>query len=623
MCKRQGILYSILLCVFCSLLLLGGATVAISQEKVAKTDKFTITDIKTSLQGNELSMQLIGDTEPAYTVSERFSPFRVVVDIADATFSDGVASNGSNIPKNNFVTLDVSTVALDSTSISRFEFTLADSHSYTVTRDGSVLNILFSTDTKSSKKELPKFTDIKITSTPNSTTVFFVANATVSDFTVETLIANGDLPPRMYIDVNNANLSELVDVNEIGTSSLDKIRIASKDNGGRIVFNSATSELFDYSVSPTENGLQVIVSENSSISSTKTDEVNPSDDTLKKLLKSSEQLATKTQDDNSNGLGGSAKSSIDKFNDAFLGFNKERISVDFYKIDLHNVFRLFREVSGLNILVDEGVSGSLTVAMDDVPWDFALDVILNLKGLAKEERFNTIVIYPQSKGFTWPSDSSGNLSIEADADIITQEELIIEESANQSKEILLAKEILARAKSLEAQGNFSKAAEAYAEAYELWPDNSKIVDRLTTIYLVNLQMNARALYFAKRSLEIDQNNSEAALYAAISAANMGRTVEAAEYFRHSISDSPPPREALASFAAFSENNGNNDAALKLLNTLHDHYGESIESMVAVARILDKKGEYEKANKQYSAILTSGFQMRPALRKYIGERLGVQ
>ncbi len=73
----------------------------------------------------------------------------------------------------------------------------------------------------------------------------------------------------------------------------------------------------------------------------------------------------------------SSKSAVkDKKTDfALAGYTEQRISVDFYKIDLHNVFRLIGEISGRNIVVDEKVNGSLTLALNDVPWDFVLDVI--------------------------------------------------------------------------------------------------------------------------------------------------------------------------------------------------------------------------------------------------------
>lgn len=78
-----------------------------------------------------------------------------------------------------------------------------------------------------------------------------------------------------------------------------------------------------------------------------------------------------------------------------------------------------------------------------------------------------------------------------------------------------------------------------------------------------------------------------------------------------------------SFAAFSENNGQNEAALKLINKFNTYYGENLESMIAKARILDKLGKTEDASKQYQSILSSGFQLRSDLKKYIEGRLATK
>ena len=83
------------------------------------------------------------------------------------------------------------------------------------------------------------------------------------------------------------------------------------------------------------------------------------------------------------------------------------------------------------------------------------------------------------------------------------------------------------------------------------------------------------------------------------------------------------KEALMSFAAFSENNGQNEAALKILEKYHSYYGENLETMVAKARMLDKLGKPKDATKQYQAILTSGFQLRLDLKKYIEGRLATK
>jgi type IV pilus assembly protein PilQ len=64
-------------------------------------------------------------------------------------------------------------------------------------------------------------------------------------------------------------------------------------------------------------------------------------------------------------------------------YTGERISLNLKDVDLKDFFRLIHEISGLNIIVDPNVSGTLTVALDNVPWDQALDIVLRNNGLDK------------------------------------------------------------------------------------------------------------------------------------------------------------------------------------------------------------------------------------------------
>ncbi|THB74811.1 MAG: hypothetical protein D6B25_12885 [Desulfobulbaceae bacterium] len=318
----------------------------------------------------------------------------------------------------------------------------------------------------------------------------------------------------------------------------------------------------------------------------------------------------------------SAEEAAEKARDSFSisGYDNERISVDFYKIDLHNVFRLFRQVTDLNIIVDEAVEGSITLALTDVPWDFALDIILNLADLKKEEQHNTIVVYPKDKEFIWPSNAEDNLSFEADVEVVKEQALLIEESTNQPEEIMKAKETMLKAQKAEQKGDYEDAVALYEEAYELWPKNSKIANKIANLYLGRLNMSSRAQYFAKKSLERDPSDTKAALYYAISLANMEKVSEAMEYFNQSVSGTPPMKEALISYAAFCERNDKPDVALKLLGTYATNYGDTVHVMVSKARLLDKVGETDKATSQYREILTSGYQLRPDLRDYIRARI---
>ena len=77
-------------------------------------------------------------------------------------------------------------------------------------------------------------------------------------------------------------------------------------------------------------------------------------------------------------------------------YTGQKITLDLYKTDIHNVFRLFAEISGKNIIVDEQVKGEVTLAIKEVPWDLAMDIILEKKNLAKDEKANTLIISPRS-----------------------------------------------------------------------------------------------------------------------------------------------------------------------------------------------------------------------------------
>lgn len=307
----------------------------------------------------------------------------------------------------------------------------------------------------------------------------------------------------------------------------------------------------------------------------------------------------------------------------FGGYDRQRISVDFYKIDLHNVFRLFREISDVNIVVDESVKGSLTLALNDVPWDFALDIILNLKDLQKEERFNTIVILPKNKEFAWPERTEDNLSFEADEDIAIREAIVIQQQMNIPPEVVEAKKIVQQGREHEKNGNFDEAIRAYTEAFAKWPDNDRLANKIASLSLVYLRQNAQAAHFAKQALQINGQNASAALNAAIALANMHEFSEAQQYFDQSVSVDTPSREALLSYSVFSEEQKQYDVAMKLLDKFESMYGRSVDSMIAAARILDKQGNHEAATEKYKAILLSGYRIPPDLTKYIQSRIALK
>jgi len=71
-------------------------------------------------------------------------------------------------------------------------------------------------------------------------------------------------------------------------------------------------------------------------------------------------------------------------------YTGEPISVNLKDVDLKDFFRLVHEISGLNVVLDPNVHGTLTIVLDDVPWDQALDIVLKNNDLARELEGNVL-----------------------------------------------------------------------------------------------------------------------------------------------------------------------------------------------------------------------------------------
>jgi type IV pilus assembly protein PilQ len=74
-------------------------------------------------------------------------------------------------------------------------------------------------------------------------------------------------------------------------------------------------------------------------------------------------------------------------------YTGEKIALDFFETDIRNVFRILREVSGMNFAIEPDVTGQVTLTLaQPVPWDQVLDLILKMNKLGKESEGNIIRI---------------------------------------------------------------------------------------------------------------------------------------------------------------------------------------------------------------------------------------
>lgn len=76
------------------------------------------------------------------------------------------------------------------------------------------------------------------------------------------------------------------------------------------------------------------------------------------------------------------------------GYTGEKLSLNFQNIEVRAVLQVIADFTGLNIITSDSISGNLTLRLKDVPWDQALDIITESKGLAMRKNGNVILVAP-------------------------------------------------------------------------------------------------------------------------------------------------------------------------------------------------------------------------------------
>lgn len=80
-----------------------------------------------------------------------------------------------------------------------------------------------------------------------------------------------------------------------------------------------------------------------------------------------------------------------------VGFNGPKLSLNFQNIEVRSLLQVIADFTNFNIVTSDSVSGSVTLRLQDVPWDQALDVILQAKGLGLRKSGNVIWIAPKDE----------------------------------------------------------------------------------------------------------------------------------------------------------------------------------------------------------------------------------
>jgi len=192
-------------------------------------------------------------------------------------------------------------------------------------------------------------------------------------------------PARIVLDIfGNAKRPAQAESYRIDTSTVATLRVNQVEGGLRLTTDIAAATVPPYTITPEDGGLRIVIgTENPSATGRK--DVTVVRGGVRADIRTAESSTTATQ--------GAVKSlGTDKVPLDDKKYTGQKISLEFKDADIKNVFRLLAEVSGKNIVITDDVNRKVTVRLIEVPWDQAMDLIIDTNGLGKDETGNVIRI---------------------------------------------------------------------------------------------------------------------------------------------------------------------------------------------------------------------------------------
>jgi type IV pilus assembly protein PilQ len=204
-------------------------------------------------------------------------------------------------------------------------------------------------------------------------------------------------PSRIVLDIfGNVGASAEAQHFRIDTSALATLRVTPFEGGLRLTTDIAAATIPPYTIVPQDGGVRIVIGTENPTATTRKDIT---------LLRSGVRADIRTQETTTRARP-SANDSLRPGRDwgEEKKYTGQKVSLEFKDADIKNVFRLLGEVSGKNVIVTDDVSRKVTIRLIEVPWDQAMDLLVDTHGLGKDETGNVIRI-----------STAGRLKAERDA----------------------------------------------------------------------------------------------------------------------------------------------------------------------------------------------------------------
>jgi type IV pilus secretin PilQ/predicted competence protein len=234
---------------------------------------------------------------------------------------------------------------------------------------------------------LLKLQDLSVREEGGQTTLLIKFSQPVTEFRHFPLSQPSRIVIDLLSDIKRAPISESfrIDTHWVGT-----LRLTANDASLRLTTDIAAATVPAYVVTPEDGGLKIVIGTfDANVARKKS--ANPVKDGIRSDIQSGGTASVQSQ----SGAGKSSLAGQLKADDK--KYTGQKISLEFKDADIKNVFRLLAEISGRNIIVTDDVNRKITVRLIEIPWDQALDLLIDTNGLGKDEVGNIIRISTQER----------------------------------------------------------------------------------------------------------------------------------------------------------------------------------------------------------------------------------
>ena len=184
-------------------------------------------------------------------------------------------------------------------------------------------------------------------------------------------------PSRIMIDVFNDARPVETESYRVGTTFVSYLKLSSGEGYSRIALDIMAGAVPPYIVTSEDGGVKIVIGNaDAKIAAKRSFD----------LVKGGKPVDQRAVHMGTAAMAGEA-AGLARGDKTYTG---QRLSLDFKDADIKNVFRLLAEVSGLNIVVTNDVNRKVTLRLVDVPWDQALDLLIDTNGLGKEQIGNVV-----------------------------------------------------------------------------------------------------------------------------------------------------------------------------------------------------------------------------------------